>query len=58
MKIKNIRYYGFIEIEGAWASFDKVIPTISEEPFEDIQQILKQLNIEHYLVTYEEIKNG
>lgn len=58
MEIKNIRFYGFLEVQGIWASFDKVLPTTSENPFEDIQEVLKQLDIEHYLVTYEEIKNG
>lgn len=58
MEIKNIRFYGFLEVQGAWASFDKVIPTMNENPFEDIQEALRQLDIEHYLVTYEEIKNG
>ena len=58
MEIKNIRFYGFLEVQGIWASFDKVLPTTNENLFEDIQEILKQLDIEHYLVTYEEIKNG
>ena len=58
MKIKNIRYHGFINVEGVWYPFDKVISTTNEEPFEDIREALKQLNIEHYLITYEEIKNG
>ena len=58
MKVRNIRYHGFIEIEDTWVPFDKVIPTTNEEPLEDIQEALKQLDIKHYLVTYEEIKNG
>lgn len=58
MKIKNVHFYGFLEVRGVWASFDKVLPTTNENPFEDIQEILKQLDIEHYLITYEEIKNG
>ena len=58
MEIKNVRFYGFVEVQGVWASFDKVIPTMNENPFEDIQEALRQLDIEHYLVTYEEIKNG
>ena len=57
MKIKNIRFYGFLKVQDVWASFDKVLPTTNENPFEDIQEILKQLDIEHYLITYEEIKN-
>ena len=58
MKIKNIRFYGFLKVQGVWVQLDKVIPTMNENPFEDIQEALRQLDIEHYLVTYEEIKNG
>lgn len=58
MKIKNVHFYGFLEVQGVWASFDKVLPTINENPFEDVQEVLRQLGIEHYLITYEEIKNG
>ncbi len=57
MKIKNIRYHGFINVEDVWYPFDEIIPTTNEDPFEDIREALKQLNIEHYLVTYEELKN-
>ena len=57
MEIKNIRFCGFLEVQGVWASFNKVLPTMNENPFEDIQEALRQLDIEHYLVTYEELKN-
>ena len=58
MEIKNIRFYGFLEVQGIWVPFDKVLPTTNENPFEDYQKTLRQLDIEHYLVAYEEIKNG
>lgn len=58
MEIKNVRFYGFLEVQGIWASFNKVLPATNENPFEDIQEVLRQLGIEHYLVAYEEIKNG
>lgn len=58
MEIKNVRFYGFLKVQGVWVQFDKVIPTMNENPFEDIQEALRQLDIEHYLVAYEEIKNG
>lgn len=57
MEIKNIRFYGFLEVQGMWVQFDKVLPATNENPFEDIQEVLKQLDIEHYLVAYEELKN-
>ena len=57
MKIKNVRFYGFLKVQGVWAPFDKVLPTTNENPFEDIQETLRQLDIEHYLVAYEELKN-
>ena len=57
MKIKNIRFYGFLKVQGEWLPFDKVIPTTNEEPFEDIKTALEQLNINHYLVTYKELKD-
>ena len=57
MKIKNVRFYGFLKVQGVWVSFDKVLPTTNENPFEDIQEVLGQLDIEDYLVTYEENKN-
>jgi len=41
MKVKNIRFYGFLEVQGMWASFDKVLPTMNENPFEDIQETLR-----------------
>lgn len=40
MKIKNVRFYGFLEVQGMWNLFDKVIPTMNEEPFENIQAAL------------------
>lgn len=55
MEIKNIRYHGFINVKDVWYPFDKIIPTTNENPFEDIQKTLKQLGIEHYLITYEEV---
>jgi len=58
MKIKNVRFYGFLEVQGVWTPFNKVLPTINENPFEDAQEALRQLDIEHYLITYEEIENG
>ena len=57
MKVRNIRFHGFLEVQGVWNPFDKVIPTMNEEPFEDIQAALAQLGIVHYLVTYEELTN-
>lgn len=57
MKVRNVRFHGFLEVQGVWTPFDKVIPTANEEPFEDIQTALAQLGIVHYLVAYEELKN-
>ena len=57
MKIKNVRFYGFLKVQDVWTLFNKVLPTINENPFEDVQEALKQLGIEHYLITYEEIEN-
>lgn len=57
MEVRNVRFHGFLETQGAWNPFDKVIPTVNEEPFEDIQAALAQLGIVHYLVAYEELKN-
>ena len=56
-KIKQIRVYGFVEFQDKWISFDNVIPILNEEPFESIYEAFKQLNISHYLITYEEINN-
>ena len=56
-KLKKIRFYGFVEFQNNWIPFDNMIPTLKEEPFEDIHEAFKQLNINHYLITYEEIKD-
>ena len=57
MEIKKVRFHGFVEVQGKWFPFDKVILTTNEEPFEDIQIALAKLNIIHYLITYKELKN-
>lgn len=56
-KLKKIRFHGFVEFQNNWVPFDNIIPTLKEEPFEDIHEAFKQLNINYYLITYEEIKD-
>ena len=56
-KIKKIHFHGFVEFQNNWVPFDNMIPTLKEEPFEDMHETFKQLNINHYLITYEEIKD-
>ena len=55
--MKKIRFHGFVEFQNKWVPFDNTIPSFSEEPFEDIHEAFKQLNINNYLITYEEIKD-
>ena len=56
-KMKQIRFHGFVEFQNKWIPFDNTIPSFNEEPFENIHEAFKQLNINHYLIAYEELKN-
>ena len=52
---------GYIMINDSWAEIDgHKLPSFSEPDFESLQNFMKQLHIEHYLLTLvkeEEVKN-
>ena len=54
--MNKIRIFGFIEILNEFRAIDQIVPG-SNDPFMDIEEAFKEMGINHYLITYEEIKD-
>lgn len=54
--MNKVRIFGFIEVLNEFRPIDQIV-SCSSDPFADIEETFEKMGINHYLVTYEEVKD-
>lgn len=56
----SILYRGFVLVNDEWMELSGKLhfpkETINEDPFDYIKKLMKSCDVEHYLITYDEIE--